>query len=201
VFVDETGEIVDGDHVLAMCALDMQRKGTLRGSGIVATVMSNLGLQLAMQNAGLELVRTQVGDRYVVEKMLADNFNLGGEQSGHILFLDHNTTGDGAITCLQILSLMVETRKPLSELKNVMKRLPQVLLNVTVKEKREFSEMPEVARKISEIERALGDRGRVLVRYSGTERLARIMLEGEDEKRIRAMADDIAAHIRAEIGK
>jgi phosphoglucosamine mutase len=153
-----------------------------------------------MQNAGLELVRTQVGDRYVVEKMLADNFNLGGEQSGHILFLDHNTTGDGAITCLQILSLMVETRKPLSELKNVMKRLPQVLLNVTVKEKREFSEMPKVARKISEIERALGDRGRVLVRYSGTELLARIMLEGEDEKRIRAMADDIAAHIRAEIG-
>ena len=201
VFVDETGEIVDGDHVLAMCALDMQRKGTLRGSGVVATVMSNLGLQLAMQNAGLELVRTQVGDRYVVEKMLADNFNLGGEQSGHILFLDHNTTGDGAITCLQILSLMVETRKPLSELKNVMKRLPQVLLNVTVKEKREFSEMPKVARKISEIERALGDRGRVLVRYSGTELLARIMLEGEDEKRIRAMADDIAAHIRAEIGK
>jgi phosphoglucosamine mutase len=200
VFVDETGEIVDGDHVLAMCALDMQRKGTLRGSGVVATVMSNLGLQLAMQNAGLELVRTQVGDRYVVEKMLADNFNLGGEQSGHILFLDHNTTGDGAITCLQILSLMVETRKPLSELKNVMKRLPQVLLNVTVKEKREFSEMPKVARKISEIERALGDRGRVLVRYSGTELLARIMLEGEDEKRIRAMADDIAAHIRAEIG-
>lgn len=201
VFVDETGEIVDGDHVLAMCALDMQRKGTLRGSGIVATVMSNLGLQLAIQNAGLELVRTQVGDRYVVEKMLADNFNLGGEQSGHILFLDHNTTGDGAITCLQILSLMVETRKPLSELKNVMKRLPQVLLNVTVKEKREFSEMPKVARKISEIERALGDRGRVLVRYSGTELLARVMLEGEDEKRIRAMADDIAAHIRAEIGK
>jgi phosphoglucosamine mutase len=145
-------------------------------------------------------VRTQVGDRYVVEKMLADNFNLGGEQSGHILFLDHNTTGDGAITCLQILSLMVETRKPLSELKNVMKRLPQVLLNVTVKEKREFSEMPKVARKITEIERALGDRGRVLVRYSGTELLARIMLEGEDEKRIRAMADDIAAHIRAEIG-
>ncbi len=132
--------------------------------------------------------------------MLADNFNLGGEQSGHILFLDHNTTGDGAITCLQILSLMVETRKPLSELKNVMKRLPQVLLNVTVKEKREFSEMPKVARKISEIERALGDRGRVLVRYSGTELLARIMLEGEAEKRIRAMADDIAAHIRAEIG-
>jgi phosphoglucosamine mutase len=201
VFIDETGEILDGDQVLAICALDMHRKGTLKGPGIVATVMSNLGLELAMQRAGLEVVRTQVGDRYVVEKMLADNYNLGGEQSGHILFLDHNTTGDGAITCLQMLNLMVETRKRLSELKNVMTRLPQVLLNVTVRERRDFSEMPKVARKIADVTRALGERGRVLVRYSGTELLARIMLEGEDEKKIRAMAGDIADEIRAEIGK
>jgi len=156
---------------------------------------------LAMRQAGLEVVRTQVGDRYVVEKMLADSYNLGGEQSGHILFLDHNTTGDGAITCLQMLALMVEQRKRLSELKNVMQRLPQVLLNVAVKEKREFSEMPKVARKIAEVERALGDRGRLLVRYSGTELLARIMLEGEEEKKIRDMAEEIANEIRAEIGK
>jgi phosphoglucosamine mutase len=200
VFVDETGEILDGDHVLAICALDMQRKATLKGPGVVATVMSNLGLDLALQKAGLEVIRTQVGDRYVVEKMLADNFNLGGEQSGHILFLDHNTTGDGAVTCLQMLSLMVETGKRLSELKKVMQRLPQVLLNVTVKERRDFSEMPKVARKIREVERALGSRGRVLVRYSGTEFLARGMLEGEEEKQIRAMAEDIAGEIRAEIG-
>jgi phosphoglucosamine mutase len=201
VFIDETGEILDGDRVLAICALDMHRKGTLKGSGLVATVMSNLGLELAMQEAGLEVVRTQVGDRYVVEKMLTDNYNLGGEQSGHILFLDHNTTGDGAITCLQMLSLMVETHKRLSELKSVMRRLPQVLLNVTVREKRDFSEMPKVARKIDDVERALGERGRVLVRYSGTELLARIMLEGEEEKRIRAMAEDIACEIRAAVGK
>jgi phosphoglucosamine mutase len=201
VFIDETGEILDGDHVLAICALDMQRKGILKGSGVVATVMSNLGLELAMQKAGLEVVRTQVGDRYVVEKMLADNYNLGGEQSGHILFLDHNTTGDGAITCLQMLNLMVETRKRLSELKRVMKRLPQVLLNVDVREKRDFSEMPKLSRKIADVTRELGGCGRVLVRYSGTELLARIMLEGQEEKKIRAMAEDIAREIRAEIGK
>ena len=201
VFVDETGEILDGDQVLAISALDMQRKGTLKGRGVVATVMSNLGLELAMRKAGLDVARTQVGDRYVVEKMLADNYNLGGEQSGHILFLDHNTTGDGAITCLQMLSLMVEQRKRLSELKAVMTRLPQVLLNVSVKEKKGFSEMPKVAKKISQVESALGDRGRLLVRYSGTELLARIMLEGEEEKKIRAMAEDIAAEIRQEIGK
>jgi len=201
VFIDETGEILDGDQVLAICALDMQRKGTLKGSGVVATVMSNLGLELAMQKAGLEVVRTQVGDRYVVEKMLADNYNLGGEQSGHILFLDHNTTGDGAITCLQMLSLMVEKRKRLSELKNVMKRLPQVLLNVNVKERKDFTQMAEVSRKIADVTRALGERGRVLVRYSGTELLARVMLEGEEEKVIRAMAQDIADEIHAEIGK
>jgi phosphoglucosamine mutase len=201
VFIDDTGEILDGDQVLAICALDMHRKGTLKGAGVVATVMSNLGLELAMQDAGLEVVRTQVGDRYVVEKMLADNFNLGGEQSGHILFLDHNTTGDGAITCLQMLQLVVEKRQRLSELKKVMKRLPQVLLNVTVKKRKDFAEMPKVTRKITDIERALNGRGRVLVRYSGTELLARVMLEGEEEKKIRAMAEDIANEIRAEIGK
>ena len=201
VFIDETGDVLDGDHVLAIAALDMQRKETLKGSGVVATVMSNLGLELALRAAGLEVVRTQVGDRYVVEKMLDDGYNLGGEQSGHILFLDHNTTGDGGITCLQMLALMVEQRKRLSELKTVMTRLPQVLLNVPVKEKKEFSEMPKASRKMSEVERALGDRGRLLVRYSGTELLARIMLEGEEEKKIRAMAQEIADEIRGEIGK
>ena len=201
IFVDDTGEVLDGDQVMAICALDMQEKGTLKGSGLVATVMSNLGLELAMQKAGLEVVRTQVGDRYVVEKMVQGDYNLGGEQSGHILFLDHNTTGDGAITCLQMLALMVEKRKRLSELKSVMTRLPQVLLNVNVKERKEISHMPKVEQKIAEIERALAGRGRVLVRYSGTELLARVMLEGEDEKKIRAMAQAIANDIRAEVGR
>jgi phosphoglucosamine mutase len=201
VFVDDTGEILDGDQVLAIAALDMQEKGILKGNGVVATVMSNLGLELAMQNAGLDVVRAPVGDRYVVEKMLAGNFNLGGEQSGHILFLDHNSTGDGAITCLQMLALMVEKHKRLSELKTVMRRLPQVLLNVKVKEKKDFEQMPKVRHKIGEIERRLAGRGRVLVRYSGTELLARVMLEGEDEKKIRTMAESIADEIRAEVGK
>jgi phosphoglucosamine mutase len=201
VVIDETGEILDGDHILAISALDMLDKGTLRGGGVVATVMSNLGLDLAMRKAGLEVVRAPVGDRYVVEKMVAGDYNLGGEQSGHILFLDHNTTGDGAITCLQMLALMVEKRKRLSQLKGVMTTLPQILLNVNVKEKRDFAQMPKVARKIAEVEKALADRGRVLVRYSGTELLARVMLEGEDEKKIGAMAKEIADEIRAEVGK
>jgi phosphoglucosamine mutase len=201
VFIDETGDILDGDHILAICALDMRQKGSLKGNGVVATVMSNLGLDLAMQKAGLEVVRAPVGDRYVVEKMLAGDFNLGGEQSGHILFLDHNSTGDGAITCLQMLALMAEKRKRLSELKSVMTRLPQVLVNVAVSERKEISSMPNVAQKISEVERALAGRGRVLVRYSGTELLARIMLEGEEERKIRAMAEAIANEIRAEVGK
>jgi len=201
VFIDETGEILDGDHVLAICALDMQEKGILKGGGVVATVMSNLGLELAMQKAGLEVVRTQVGDRYVVEKMIEGKYNLGGEQSGHILFLDHNSTGDGAITCLQMLALMAQKRKRLSELRGVMNRLPQVLVNIHVKERKDLSQMAKVSKKIAEIEKALAGRGRVLVRYSGTELLARVMLEGEDQKKIRAMAEDIAAEIRAEVGK
>ncbi len=201
VFVDDAGEILDGDQILAISALDMKEKGILKGNGVVATVMSNLGLELAMHDAGLEVVRAQVGDRYVVEKMLAGNFNLGGEQSGHILFLDHNSTGDGAITCLQMLALMVEKRKRLSQLKKVMRRLPQVLVNVHVKEKKDFEQMPKVKKQIAEVERSLAGRGRVLVRYSGTELLCRVMLEGEDEKKIRAMAEAIAGEIRAEVGK
>jgi phosphoglucosamine mutase len=156
---------------------------------------------LALRDAGLGLVRTQVGDRYVVEKMVADNYNLGGEQSGHILFLDHNTTGDGAITCLQMLALMVEKRQRLSALKRVMTRLPQVLLNIDVKERRDLAGMLKVSQKIAEVESALAGRGRVLVRYSGTELLARVMLEGENEKKIRGMAEDIADRIRAEVGR
>ena len=201
VFVDETGDILDGDQILAICALDMREKGTLKGGGVVATVMSNLGLDLAMQKAGIGVERTEVGDRYVVERMLQGNFNLGGEQSGHILFLDHNSTGDGAITCLQMLALMAEKRKRLSQLKDVMTRLPQILINIGVKERKDLALMPKVVKKITEVEGALAGRGRVLVRYSGTELLARVMLEGEDEKQIRAMAQGIAGEIRAEVGR
>jgi phosphoglucosamine mutase len=200
VFVDETGDILDGDQILAICAKDMREKGTLKGQTVVATVMSNLGLELALKPLGVRLVRTEVGDRYVVERMLQDGYNLGGEQSGHILFLDHNTTGDGAITCLQLLALMIEKGRRLSELNRVMTRLPQVLVNVKIREKRDFEAMPSVSHKIRTVEAALDGRGRTLVRYSGTEMLARVMLEGEDEKQIDAMAREIADEIRAEVG-
>lgn len=200
IFTDETGAILDGDHVLAMCAKDMQEKGILKGRTLVATVMSNLGLELALKPSGVQVVRTEVGDRYVVERMLRDGYNLGGEQSGHIVFLDHNTTGDGAITCLQVLALMVEKGKRLSELKGVMTRLPQVLLNVRVREKREFESMPKVNSKIAAVQKALNGRGRTLVRYSGTEMLARVMLEGENESMILEMAQEIIDEISAEVG-
>jgi phosphoglucosamine mutase len=200
IFVDETGDVLDGDQVLAMCGKDMQEKGVLKGGTVVATVMSNLGLELALQSSGVRVIRTEVGDRYVVERMLKEGYNLGGEQSGHIVFLDHNTTGDGAITCLQLLALMVERGKRLSELKGVMTRLPQVLLNIRVKEKKDFESMPEIYGKIATVQKTLNGRGRTLVRYSGTEMLARVMLEGEDEAKIRQMAQEIADAIRAEVG-
>jgi phosphoglucosamine mutase len=200
IFVDETGEILDGDHILAMCAKDMHERGILKGHTVVGTVMSNLGLDLALKPLGVKVLRTQVGDRYVVERMIEGGYNLGGEQSGHIVFLDHNTTGDGAITCLQVLALMMEKGKRLGELKTVMTRLPQVLLNVQVREKKDFARMPRVNKRIADVQKRLKRRGRTLVRYSGTEMLARVMLEGEDEGQLRQMAEQIADEIRAEVG-
>jgi phosphoglucosamine mutase len=200
IFVDETGEILDGDCIMAICAKDMHEKGILKRNTVIATVMSNLGLELALKSMGIQVLRTEVGDRYVVERMLEGGYNLGGEQSGHIIFLDHNTTGDGAITCLQVLALMVEKTKRLGELKGIMKRLPQILLNVRVKEKKDFESMPKVTQKIAAVQRELNGHGRTLIRYSGTEMLARVMLEGEDEARLKQMAQDIAEEIRAEVG-
>ena len=162
--------------------------------------MSNLGLEIALKERGIGIVRTEVGDRYVVEEMLRGGHQLGGEQSGHVVFLEHNTTGDGCLTALQILSIMSETGKPLSELKRVMTKLPQVLVNVAVREKKSFSSIPRIQKRIAQVERDLGKRGRVLVRYSGTEPLARIMLEGENEAGIQGMANDIAAEIRVALG-
>ena len=181
IFLDEKGEMVDGDEVLAICAREMKRRGVLSSGTVVATVMSNVGLEIALKECGLDLVRTDVGDRYVVEQMLRGGHDLGGEQSGHVVFLEHNTTGDGCLTALQVLAIMMETGKSLGELKRVMTKLPQVLVNVRVREKKPFVTLPKVQGTISEVERALGGRGRVLVRYSGTEPVARIMLEGESE--------------------
>jgi phosphoglucosamine mutase len=192
IFVDETGREVDGDHIMAICATDMLAQGTLAHKTLVATVMSNMGLDIAMRHAGGTVVKTAVGDRYVVEEMVKNGYNLGGEQSGHMIFSDHNTTGDGVLSALQTLAIMQRTGKPLSQLAEVMTALPQLLVNVRVKERVELSTVAEVQKVIDASEQELGDTGRVLIRYSGTEPLLRIMLEGENDEQIRRLADAIA---------
>ena len=192
LFIDERGELVDGDEVLAMCAIEMKRADRLSSDTVVATVMSNTGLDAALREHGLHVLRTAIGDRDVMEAMRRGGHNLGGEQSGHLVFLDHNTTGDGCLTALQVLALMTEQDKPLGELRKVMRKLPQVIVNVPVREKRPLSELPRVQRRIAECERVLGGRGRVLMRYSGTEPVARVMVEGESEEEIGRLARGIA---------
>ncbi len=191
IIADEHGEEVDGDTIMAMVGLRMMERNELREKTIVATVMSNLGLERAVDSAGGRLVRTNVGDRYVVEEMRKHGYNFGGEQSGHLVFLDHMTTGDGILAALQVLAVMLESGRPLSELRKVMTRYPQVLVNLAVKEKRPIEGLPEVGRLIAKVEGALGKEGRVLVRYSGTERKARVMIEGPDQQLIRAYAEEI----------
>jgi len=196
LMVDERGQLIDGDHVLAIAARELLASSSLRRNTVVATVMSNLGLELALRELGAELVRTPVGDRYVVEEMLRGGYNLGGEQSGHVIFLDHNTTGDGLITALAILAIAVERQEPLSALARTMESLPQVLVNVRMQERRDVKADRRVHGAIAEVEQALGRRGRVLVRPSGTEPLMRVMVEGEDESEVRRHAESIAAAIR-----
>ncbi|MBX3345939.1 MAG: phosphoglucosamine mutase [Nitrospira sp.] len=200
IFVCEQGEIVDGDHVMAALGLDLHAQGRLSSQTVVGTVMSNFGLELAMKRAGIQLMRTPVGDRYLMERMLADGYNFGGEQSGHFIFLDHNTTGDGLISALQILSLMKRTGKPLSELAKAMTAVPQILLNVKVKHKPDLNQIPDIQQAIKTAEATLNGSGRVLVRYSGTEALLRIMVEGERDSTIREVADHLASIVRARIG-
>ncbi len=200
IFVDEKGNEVDGDHIMALCATDMMSRDTLRHKTLVATVMSNMGLELALQKVGGRVVRTAVGDRYVVEEMRRGDYNLGGEQSGHMIFLEHNTTGDGLLSALQVLAIMQRRGRPLSELASVMEALPQVLVNVRVRQKPDLATVPEIARGIEKVESELAGRGRVLVRYSGTEPLLRIMVEGENRDRIEAMADDLASLVSRHIG-
>ena len=200
ILCDENGKVVDGDAVMAICALHMIRQGRLRHNTLVATVMSNLGLELALREAGGRLVRAAVGDRYVMEQMLDGGYNLGGEQSGHLIFLDHNTTGDGLITALQIISIMKQDGKPLSSLAACMRTYPQVLVNVKVKEKRDLASIPEIAQRIAGIEKTLEGTGRLLIRYSGTESKLRIMLEGDEETEIARFAEELAELVRKYIG-
>lgn len=198
--VDEKGEVVDGDQVMALCAQEMIRKGRLPKRTLVATVMSNLGLDLVLERMGGEVLRTPVGDRYVLDKMLKRNLKLGGEQSGHIIFLEHNTTGDGIITALQILSIMKRRNKSLSELATVMEKFPQVLINVRIKKKKDPLKVSEIKKEIKKAEKRLKERGRILVRLSGTEPLIRVMVEGRDKKEIEAIARDMSKIIREKLG-
>ncbi|MFM8552612.1 MAG: phosphoglucosamine mutase [Nitrospiraceae bacterium] len=200
IFVCEQGRIVDGDHVMAMIALDLQERELLKRSTVVGTVMSNFGLELALAKAGISLVRTAVGDRYLLERMMVDGYNFGGEQSGHFIFLDHNTTGDGLISALQVAALMKRTGRSLSELAHCMTAVPQILLNVRVNEKRALDQVPELAQAIRAGEARLNGTGRVLVRYSGTEPLLRIMVEGAEASLIRLVADDLSAVVHRHLG-
>ncbi len=200
IFVDEFGNEVDGDHIMAICAIDMLQQERLAKKTLVATVMSNMGLDIALRKAGGKVVKTAVGDRYVVEEMLRHGYNLGGEQSGHMIFLDHNTTGDGMISALQVLAIMQRSGRSLADLAGVMISLPQVLVNVRVEERKPLEEVPAVQKVIASIEERLGDTGRVLVRYSGTEPLLRVMIEGQDKYQITEMAQEIAGAIETQLG-
>ncbi len=200
VLCDELGEIVDGDEILAMTALDALRRGTLAGKTLVATVMSNFGLDECISAAGGSVLRTAVGDRYVVEAMREGNFSIGGEQSGHLIFRDHGTTGDGLLAALQVLRIMTETGRPLSELRRCLKKYPQAQRNLRVREKPPLESLQDVASLVSKTEAALAGKGRVLLRYSGTEPKVRLLIEGPDEMVINEAADRIAAALTAAIG-
>ncbi|AKT38770.1 phosphoglucosamine mutase [Chondromyces crocatus] len=200
IMVDERGEVVDGDAIMAMCALQMLRHERLPKRTLVATVMSNLGLERALEAHGGRVERTAVGDRYVVEAMRAGGYCFGGEQSGHLIFLDHATTGDGIVAALKVLAIMIEEGKPLSELANqAMQRVPQVLENETFKTRLPTESMVKMQTAVVRVEKELGDRGRVLVRWSGTEPKLRVMVEGEDADKIRTFAQDILAAARLDL--
>jgi phosphoglucosamine mutase len=197
---DERGEVVDGDEIMAIAAVDFLRRGALAHNTLVSTVMSNFGLEEALEPFGGKVTRTKVGDRYVIAEMMKHGYNVGGEQSGHMIFHDYSTTGDGIVSALQILRILAETGKPLSELKQCLKKYPQAQRNLKVKAKPPLEELHEVSKLRDEVERDLAGKGRVLLRYSGTEPKIRLLIEGPDATRINAQADEIAEAITREIG-
>jgi phosphoglucosamine mutase len=200
IFVDAAGRVVDGDAVLLMCARHLKSTGALRGDAIVATVMSNIGLEIALRESGIGLVRCPVGDKYVMEEMLKRGLSLGGEQSGHIIFSAHLYTGDGIGTALQVLGVMAATGRELADLASELVSYPQVLVNVRVREKKELRGIPAVAAVMDLVERRLSGHGRLLVRYSGTEPLLRVMLEGRDQQEIQHWAAEIAGAVKEHLG-
>ena len=200
IVVDEKGTVLDGDQIMALCAQDLMRKGKLPGNLLVATVMSNMALEVFMREQGGKLLRTQVGDRYVMEAMRQHGALLGGEQSGHLIFREYSTTGDGLLAALQILQIMRQRERPLSELAGQLALYPQELVNVHVDRKPPIEETPELAKAVADVEERLGGRGRVLLRYSGTEPLCRVMVEGEDEDVVRKLAHELAALVESVLG-
>ena len=192
--VDENGNMVDGDQIMAICAKHMKEQGKLKKDTVVVTVMSNLGFTIMGKEQGLNIEKTAVGDRYVLENMVANGYNIGGEQSGHVIFLDDNTTGDGLLSALHLLQVMVDTGKPLSQLASIMTVLPQALVNARVsnEKKHRYMEIPEVAEAIATLEKKFDGEGRVLIRPSGTEPLVRVMIEGKDQAEIDAEAHKLA---------
>ena len=201
IIADEEGKILDGDYIMAIIGLHLLKKDLLPKNTIVTTVMSNYGLEEAVVNAGGRLIQTDVGDRNVTETLIENNLILGGEQSGHIVFLNHSTTGDAVIVCLEILKVMKETGKKLSELRQCMSKCPQVLINVKVKEKKPFEQIPQVWERISHCNSRLNGNGRILVRYSGTEPVARIMVEGKNKELIEEIAASLAEGIKQALGE
>ena len=200
IFVDHRGETVNGDAVLLLCADQLKREGRLKGGAIVATVMSNIGLELALQARDIALVRTAVGDKYVMEEMLARGLSLGGEQSGHIIFSDYLFTGDGLCTALNVLRTVALTGRTLADLSSDLTAYPQVLLNLRVREKIDLATVPSVAAAVGRVEAHLAGQGRLLVRYSGTEPLLRVMIEGRDAHEIRAWAQEIVDAVKEHVG-
>jgi phosphoglucosamine mutase len=201
IMCDENGEIVNGDCIMAINAAHLKEEKRLKKDTIVATVMSNIGLDAAMKSVGVRVIKSGVGDRYVVHELKKGGFQLGGEQSGHIIFLDHNTTGDGTLAALQTISVLIKKNIPLSKAKKIFTAFPQVLSNVKVKRKEDFSTVPKLNDCIERIRKELSDQGRVLVRYSGTENLARVMVEGQDYEKIKIYAADIAEQIQVNLGQ
>lgn len=200
IVIDERGQKVDGDVVMALCAGRMLREKSLRKKTLVTTVMSNLGLERAITKAGGKLVRTAVGDRYVVEMMRKKGYNLGGEQSGHMIFLDHASTGDGLVAALQVLALVLREDRPVSELAAAsMQRVPQILVNARLTERRPLEEMPKTMKSVKAVEKKLGAKGRVVIRWSGTEPKLRVMVEGDDEKKIETLANEILDTAKKEL--
>ncbi|MGA8165047.1 MAG: phosphoglucosamine mutase [Waddliaceae bacterium] len=201
IMVDERGQLVDGDVILAICAEDMKKQGFLGNNKVIGTVMTNLGIIHHLESLGIEFIPAKVGDRHVIREMQRHGANLGGEQSGHVIFLDYNTTGDALVTALQVLRIMIETGTKLSDLVSKLIRYPQALVNVKVASKPLLETLPQVQETIAQCEKSLGSAGKVLVRYSGTESVCRVMVEGRDQHQVQNMAESIADAVKTSIGR